>query len=554
MNKNKHLLLWSSLGTLALLAGAAVQENIFREWRQTQKAMATESGPLNVHLRQVVVPKMQAADRCVSCHVGMAAGEQGISGGPLATPHKPVGHDPAEFGCTVCHAGQGRATDKADAHGDVHFWPDPMIPARYAYAGCGTCHAYVGIPTESQLAGGQAIFERYDCLACHRLDGRGGTLRPGGAGGMEGPDLSGAGLSGYDPQWYEKHLKKREESADGPWRISFAQIEEPDRTALEAYLATRTGAAKLVEAKALFHTLGCQGCHKISGVGGDEGPDMSRVGQKDPGQMNFAHVPGKPTLANWLSAHTREPGKIVPDSKMPVFGLNDVQIDLLTYYMLSLRRGGAAESLWPKDRLRVERFKEREFATDGATLYATLCSGCHGPNGEGRRFPETYPFPAIANPDFLAAATDQFIQDTIKTGRSGRRMPAWGENEGGLRDEEIARIVGHLRQIGGVPEPKRPAAEHRWIKADAAAGGKLYAAYCAGCHGAKGEGLEAPALRNKSFLTAADDAYLVETIGRGRRGTAMQSFQAASTVHPALSPAEIESLVAYLRSWEEKKP
>jgi cbb3-type cytochrome c oxidase subunit III len=554
MNKNKHLLLWSSLGTLVLLAGAAVQENIFREWRQTQKAMASESGPLDVHLRQVVVPKMQVADRCVSCHVGMAAGEQGFSGSPLAAAHKAVGHDPAEFGCTVCHAGQGRATDKADAHGDVPFWPEPMIPTRYAYAGCGTCHTYIGIPTESQLVVGQSLIDRYDCLACHRLDGRGGTLRSGEAGGMEGPDLSRVGLTGYDHQWYEKHLKKREESSAGPWKISFGKIETPERAALDAYLSTRTGAAKLVEAKALFHTLGCQGCHKINGVGGDEGPDLSRVGQKDPGQLNFAHVAGEESLANWLSAHTREPAKIVPGSKMQVFGLTDEQIDLLTYYMLSLRRGNVSESLWPKDRLRVERFKEREFATDGATLYATFCAGCHGPKGEGRRFPESYPFPAIANPDFLAVATDQFITDTIQTGRPGRRMPAWGANEGGLRAEEIAQIVGHLRKISGVAEPTRPAKKRRWVKADAKTGERLYATNCAGCHGARGEGIEAPALSNKSFLAAADDTYLVETIGRGRHDTAMQSFRAASTVHPALSRAEIESLVAYLRSWEEKKP
>jgi cytochrome c oxidase cbb3-type subunit 3 len=202
----------------------------------------------------------------------------------------------------------------------------------------------------------------------------------------------------------------------------------------------------------------------------------------------------------------------------------------------------------------VERFKEREFATDGATLFATFCSGCHGPSGEGQRFPGAYPFPAIANVDFLSAATDQFIEETIRGGRPGRRMPAWNEKEGGLRDDEIKKIVGHLRQIADVKEPVRPIAERRWVKADAEVGKRLYANNCAGCHGAKGEGIEAPALNNKAFLASADDTYLVETIGRGRRGTGMQSFQQASTVHPALAPADIEALVAFLRSWEDKKP
>jgi hypothetical protein len=82
-----------------------------------------------VQLRQVVNPQLGVADRCVSCHVAMAPGEQGVRGANMA-PHPPVVHDPAEFGCTVCHGGQGQATEKADAHGDVHFWPEPMLPTR----------------------------------------------------------------------------------------------------------------------------------------------------------------------------------------------------------------------------------------------------------------------------------------------------------------------------------------------------------------------------------------------------------------------------------------
>jgi cbb3-type cytochrome c oxidase subunit III len=554
MNKNKHLLLWSSVGVLLLLVIAAVQENVLKQWRQVQGSARADTGPVDVRLRQVVVPALAVTDRCVSCHVGMATGEQGLTGDPVLAAHSPVVHDPAEFGCTVCHGGQGRATEMADAHGDVRFWPEPMIPLRYADAGCGSCHTHLRVPNQNALQLGLRLVEQHDCLACHRLDGRGGTLRPGGAGGMEGPDLSGVGLAGYDADWYAKHLAQSESAPDGPWRASFGPIDESDRKAIEEYLASRMAAPKLVEAKALFHSLGCRGCHKIGGVGGSDGPDLSFVGEKDPGRLNFTHVPGEHTFVNWLAEHFRNPPKVVPGSQMPILGLGEEQIDLLNRYMLSLRRSNFPEAYWPEDRIRAQRFGEREFATDGATLFGTFCSACHGANGEGMRYPGSPPFPANGNPDFLAVASDEFLTQTILHGRPGRRMPAWGEQEGGLRAEEVAALVAHLRQLGGVPAPAPDPRGPRWVKGNPKTGEQHYAQLCAGCHGKKGEGIEAPALNNKVLLENTTDTYLVETIGRGRRGTAMPAFREAAVTHPALAEAQIEDIVAFIRQWESKKP
>jgi len=551
MNKNKHLLLWSSLGVLALLVAAAVQENFLKDWRRIQAATRADSGPIEVRLRQIVVPKLKVTDRCVTCHVGMAPGEQGLGGSPLAAAHPPVVHDPGDFGCTVCHGGQGRATDKADAHGDVHFWPQPMIPARYAYAGCGSCHTHIRVPNQAQLRRGRNLVERYDCLACHRIDGRGGTLRPDGASGMEGPDLSQIGAAGLAPDWYAKHLAARQAAADGPWKTSFGPIDEADREAIAEYLGSRVGAPALVHAKALFHSLGCRGCHKVGGVGGDDGPDLTLTGDKDPGQVDFSHVAGERTLANWHAEHLRYPAKIVPGSLMPDPGLTDEQVDMLTFYLLSLRRTSSPEAFWPKDRIRAERFDEREFTTDGETLFGTFCAACHGAAGEGRRYPDTLPFPSVSNPDFLAAAGDDFLARTIHHGRPGRRMPAWGEKDGGLRPEEIAAVVDFLRRQSGASEPEPIHPQRRWVQADAAAGQALYARYCAGCHGADGEGPQAIQLNNPALLAAASDDYLVEMIGRGRRGTPMPSFRQGSTTNPALSEAEIEAIVAFVRTWEQ---
>ena len=76
---------------------------------------------------------------------------------------------------------------------------------------------------------------------------------------------------------------------------------------------------------------------------------------------------------------------------------------------------------------------------------------------------------------------------------------------------------------------------------------------CAGCHGLDGKGGEGPALNNKVLLQSATDTYLVETIRRGRSGTAMASFLDPSPARPALAESDIDDVVAYLRSLQGGK-
>jgi cbb3-type cytochrome c oxidase subunit III len=220
-------------------------------------------------------------------------------------------------------------------------------------------------------------------------------------------------------------------------------------------------------------------------------------------------------------------------------------------FTLSLRRRDLPGSFLPQDQVRVARFGEREFSPDGETIFLAFCSGCHGERGEGRQTPGVMTFPAIANPDLHRLVSDDFILSAVAKGRQGRRMPAWGEMEGGLEPEEIRAAVAHLRRLSGtapVPDAKPP----RWLQADSAQGERIYAKACMGCHGQVGQGDEGPALRDPALLAEATDAFLVETISRGRRGTPMPAFSEPSTVHPTLSRAEIESVAAFVRTWEKK--
>jgi cytochrome c oxidase cbb3-type subunit 3 len=548
MDKNKHLLFWSSIAALIMLVFAALSESFWKDWQQIQKSARADGSSIDVHLRQLVIPELNTTDRCVTCHVSMAPGEQSTTGNRALVAHKNVVHDPSVFGCTICHAGQGQATKKEDAHGLAEFWPEPMLPLQASYAGCGRCHTPLAIPSSTVLAKGKTLFERYDCLACHRMDGRGATIRPDG-GGMEGPDLSKVGIKGYDIGWYEKHAQKHQQAESEPWKNSFGSIPEVDQKDINVFLATCVAAPKLVEAKALFNSLGCLGCHKVSGVGGDAGTDLSRSGYKDPGQLDFSHIPGAHTLSNWLAEHFRSPGALVAGSQMPAMGLNEEQIQLLTIYVLSLRRKDIPSSFLPKDRARAMQFGEREFTKDGATLYGTFCAACHGQKGQGVRYPGTQSFPAISSPEFLSLASDEFLTETIRQGRAGRLMPGWDKSSG-LKADEIKAIVTYLRQLGGNTNYNVETTPARWVKADANLGAKLYSASCSGCHGAKGQGGEGPALNNKTFLNTATDTFLLQTISKGRPNTPMAAFEQASPVRPALSQKEIESIIAHIRTWK----
>ncbi len=58
-------------------------------------------------------------------------------------------------------------------------------------------------------------------------------------------------------------------------------------------------------------------------------------------------------------------------------------------------------------------------AARGDSLFYNLCSRCHGRYGEGDLGP------AILNRDFLAAATDGFLFETISRGREHTPMFGW---------------------------------------------------------------------------------------------------------------------------------
>ena len=86
-------------------------------------------------------------------------------------------------------------------------------------------------------------------------------------------------------------------------------------------------------------------------------------------------------------------------------------------------------------------------------------------------------------------------------------------------------------------------------------GRELYGTMCAVCHGPAGEGYradQAPRIAHPDFLSAVNDAYLRRAIVHGRPGTTMSAW--ASERGGPLASADVDALVALLRSWSHAPP
>jgi len=73
-------------------------------------------------------------------------------------------------------------------------------------------------------------------------------------------------------------------------------------------------------------------------------------------------------------------------------------------------------------------------------------------------------------------------------------------------------------------------------------GARLYAHYCAACHGSHGTGGVGVPLALPDFLATVDDAYLRTTIRLGRPGRVMPAFK-------QLRGTEVNTIVGYIRGW-----
>lgn len=191
---------------------------------------------------------------------------------------------------------------------------------------------------------------------------------------------------------------------------------------------------------------------------------------------------------------------------------------------------------------------------DFAVLYKQNCAACHGENGKGGAAT------SLANPVYLALAGESTLLQATSKGVSGTLMPPFAKSTGGmLTDQQIHDVVDGMMKHWGQPSafagqnlPSYASTE----KGDVQRGQKAFAASCASCHGADGEGLAAKDAQAKhtygsivdpSYLALVSDQNLRTTIIAGVPAEGMPDWRGDDPSH-ALTDQEITDIVAWLAS------
>lgn len=352
----------SSVVFLAVLAISPFKD-FRREWKQYKRSYVRfAQGRANTkrlladfhpNIDQIWLPGMNVVDRCTTCHQGITQASLGGKGVPQPfRAHPPIPHNVRDWGCTICHRGQGPATEVAEAHESTLAWEQPALPTRFIQASCGTCHLD-NLPQTPQLTRGRKLLEQLNCQGCHRLPG---IARP----VMLGPDLTNIGTK-VSREWIYKWLKEPRtlldkdgnvtvngyETEDEP-RMPKFRLTETELRALSAYLSVRRAAPVatykidprvvaawsknpdlISQGELRFRQMFCSTCHSLAVVragetkliGGDIGPELTKVGSK--------------VKTDWLIAWLRDPQGYLPHTRMPRYGWSDEDLYKVTQYITS---------------------------------------------------------------------------------------------------------------------------------------------------------------------------------------------------------------------------
>jgi len=573
-----------------IVHGIVFYNQFFNRWEKHQTAYFEQARSLaktdaerralderSPRIEQTIVTQFgeSRVDRCATCHI--ASDDPRFQGHaePLRThPYSEAlgdvqrnglwerRHKFTDFGCTICHDGQGRGLESFYAHGEDVFWPSPMLGyvtqanwhsefkpkltgKEYMQANCAQCHTEDNFVSTALVQQGRKLFFEKACYGCHRIEGlSNGTL---------GPDLTEVGKK-YKVNYLWEHTVNPRAFQPTSFMPKF-DLTDDELKALTVFLKSRRGInfaetslgqyrARLQQTKVggsakypatmptaargeqLIAERSCTACHRLGDKDGHIAPDLSYEGlTRDDA---------------WIMAHFREPKSRIPDSIMPVFGFADADFQSISAYLKT--RNTPASNLMT-----------------GEEIYKNLCARCHGEKGDGKGVTYLYLDPAprdLTKVAFMnSKPEDRFLQ-SLKGGVSGTSMPPW---ERVLTEDQRRAVLTYVFQTF-VKEPRPELKPHKVPDQNPIAssaesihhGEAIFLDRCTGCHGRKADGKGPNSLdisprprnlRNSYFINTVPDHRLFDSILYGVQGTAMPSW-----IDYGLSQNDVGDLINFIRS------
>ena len=177
------------------------------------------------------------------------------------------------------------------------------------------------------------IFEKYQCLACHRIRGSGGDIAPdlSYSGSMAKPEW----LTGYFSLPYTlrpimtERMPNLSMSADEiDTVVSYLTLVLVNDTIPAEIFSSPPGQATIATGEQLFREkYGCQACHQVAGQGGYVGPPLDGVRDR--------------LYSGYIYEWILDPQRLIPDTIDPKQWLSPEEAEAVTAYLYSLPPSGS---------------------------------------------------------------------------------------------------------------------------------------------------------------------------------------------------------------------
>jgi cytochrome c551/c552 len=331
----------------------------------------------NIEVQQVLVrnvtedlnfTQVSRIDRCQTCHLGIDNPAYAEAPQPFRTHPNlelyvaPESKHPRDnFGCTSCHEGRGRALTFAGVNHtprteeqrheweqkygwkEDHYWDKPMYPNGYAEAGCLRCHKdQVLLPGAESFNQSRSLYEQAGCWGCHNTVGFENRRKV-------GPNLQHI-VSKTTTDFALRWVKDPKSFKTATYMPRFWNLDNNLDSEIGARNATEVASivsyvfsksqpltygaipsgGDAANGKALFETIGCQGCHIV------EETDLANVDwyrRKGPSLVGVGSKVNREFLFNWI----KNPRHYWAQTFMPDLRLTDREAADITAFLMSSR-------------------------------------------------------------------------------------------------------------------------------------------------------------------------------------------------------------------------